>query len=291
MSKMKILITGSNGFIGTHLKHSLIAKKIDIYGISRDEINDFSLLQSTKNISADMLIHLASNAFIPDSFDDPSGVYLENYKSTLSALEICRRHKIKKLIYFSSYIYGSPEYLPVDENHPTSIKNPYGRSKLHGEFLCHAYAEDYEMDITILRPFNIYGEGQKSKFLFPTIISQLLNPEISHVTVENIDTKRDYLYIKDLVSILNKVIFSDMSTGVSSFNIGFGESYSVEDILIKMMKIFEIEKEVINKGNKRKNEVMDCYADISKIKEFLLWEPKYDIDRGLKDLQESLKRY
>lgn len=291
MSKMQILITGSNGFIGSHLNHSLIKKKIDTYDITRDEMNNFSLLQSMNNISANMLIHLASNAFIPDSFDDPSGVYLENYKSTLSALEICRRYKIKKFIYFSSYVYGSPEYLPVDENHPTSIKNPYGRSKLHGEFLCHAYAEDYDMDITILRPFNIYGEGQKSKFLFPTIIRQLLDPEVTYVTVENTNTKRDYLYIKDLISLLNKIIFSSSLSGVSSFNVGFGESYSVDEILKKMMKIFGIEKEIIDKGSKRKNEVMDCYADNTKIKEFLSWEPKYNIDRGLKDLKESLKSY
>ena len=78
---MQILITGSNGFIGSHLNHSPITKKIDTYDITRDEMNNFSLLQSMNNISANMLIHLASNAFIPDSFDDPSGVYLENYKA------------------------------------------------------------------------------------------------------------------------------------------------------------------------------------------------------------------
>ena len=119
------------------------------------------------------MLHLAAKTFVPNSFKNPEIIYRENYLSMINILEYCRLNSIKKLIFLSSYVYGKPDYLPIDEKHKTHIENPYGRSKLHCESLCNSYAQDYGLDIIVLRPFNIFGNGQNKEFLFPTIINQL----------------------------------------------------------------------------------------------------------------------
>ena len=131
--------------------------------------------------------------------------YKENFISTLNLLEHSRQKGIKKFVYLSSYVYGKPTYLPINEDHPLNINNPYGRSKLLCESLCKSYAEDFGMNIIIVRPFNVYGWGQDSRFLLPTIINQAMDIHSDKIMLHDLKPKRDFLYIKDLVIILDKI--------------------------------------------------------------------------------------
>ena len=288
--KLKVLITGSRGFIGGHLHDSLKKENIIVedepnYGKEGISSNSFHSLDGVN-----MLIHLASRSFVPESFDNPKKIYSENYLATLSVLEFCRKKNIKKIIFLSSYVYGDPSYLPIDEKHQTLIRNPYGRSKLHCESLCKAYSQDYGIDALILRPFNIYGNGQKKKFLLPTIIEQLLDPHKDQITIENSFPKRDYLYINDLITALKRIILYYEFDGFSIMNIGNGTSHSVIEVIQTVMDVFGIKKEICDKKNARKNEIMDCYADISKIKNKLKWKPEFNLYEGIYDMKNRNKR-
>ena len=125
-------------------------------------------------------------------------------------------------------------------------------------------------------------------FLFPTIINQLLESQKDIIEVENLKPKRDYLYIKDFIDILTKMIFSYDISGYKVFNIGSGISYSVKEIILIIMDTFGINKKYIDKNIVRKNEIMDCYANISKVKKEFSWEPKYNLAQGITDMKKSI---
>ena len=285
---MRVIITGGNGFIGCHLIRHLFSQGLDIKNLSRQEGYDLSddCLQDVG--SADAVIHLAAKTFVPDSRIDPKNLYKENFISTLNLLEHSRQNGIKKFVYLSSYVYGKPTYLPINEDHPLNINNPYGRSKLLCESLCKSYAEDFGMNIIIVRPFNVYGWGQDSRFLLPTIINQAMDVHTDKIMLRDLKPKRDFLYIKDLVIILDKILKEPSSQSPSVLNLGLGKSYSVKDIATKLLDVFNIQKNLIQKGSKRENETDDCYADISYVKERFSWSPAFDIDEGLKDMYLSL---
>ena len=162
---MKIVVTGSSGFVGTKLIKRLRVLKHEI--IELDLTTGFDLtnwphISSIKKF--DVLIHLAAKIFVPDSYKFPHNMYNINILGTLNALELCRINGAK-MIFASSYVYGVPLYLPIDENHPTSAFNPYCRSKLIGESLCMSYSKDFGVPVIIFRPFNIYGPDQNENFI------------------------------------------------------------------------------------------------------------------------------
>ncbi len=282
------MVTGSSGFIGKNLCSAIENENVKITKISRSNglnLADEDCLLSFEKV--DTVLHLASNTFIPDAFNDPEIIYRENHLSMINVLKYCRLNSINRLIYLSSYVYGRPHYLPIDEKHKTDIDNPYGRSKLHCENLCKYYSQDYGLNILVLRPFNIFGNGQNSKFLFPTIINQLLESEKETIELENLEPKRDYLYINDFIDILNQMIFYYNISGYKIFNIGYGSSYSVREIVMKIMDTFGIYKKIIDNKIVRKNEIMDCFANISKVKKEFSWKPKYTVDEGIIDMKKG----
>ena len=285
---MKLLVTGSTGFIGKNLCKAISERDVTIFGLSTSNGTNLAKDSLSNFEKVDLVLHLAAKTFVPNSFKNPEIIYRENYLSMLNILEYCRLNSIKKLIFLSSYVYGKPDYLPIDEKHKTHIENPYGRSKLHCESLCNSYAQDYGLNIIVLRPFNIYGNGQNKVFLIPTIINQLLESKKDIIEVDNLKPKRDYLYINDFIDILTKIIFSYDITGYKIFNIGSGISYSVKEIISIIMNTFGINKKYIDKKIVRKNEIMDCYANISKVKKEFSWEPKYNLVQGITDMKKSL---
>ena len=195
MNKKVIAVTGSSGFIGSHLISGLQSAGYNLLEI--DIENGFDILdwkKLNKIGKFDIMIHLAAKSFVPDSFKNPKRFFEFNYLSTLNALEISKNHNAK-FIYFSSYLYGNPKYLPIDENHPFSPHNPYAQSKLICEKLCEGYYRDFNVPITIFRPFNIYGSGQSGNFVIPSIIDQLNN---GMLTLKDPRPKRDYVHVKDI---------------------------------------------------------------------------------------------
>src|ERR1035437_437628 len=174
-----IAVTGSSGFIGRHLVNTLISNNFNVIELDIDK--GFNLLKE-ENIQRipkfDVIVHLAAKSFVPLALKNPWEFYYHNFNITLNVLELARKNNAK-VILFSSYLYGEPEYLPIDEIHPLNPHNPYGHSKLICEKLCKGYNKDFKVPIIIFRPFNIYGPGQNNNFLIPSIIEQLKGGEIS----------------------------------------------------------------------------------------------------------------
>jgi UDP-glucose 4-epimerase len=233
-----------------------------------DSFSDF------KNI--DVVIHLAAITSVPASFEDPWRFLSANYMATLGALEICRRNKAK-MIHISSYLYGPPQYLPIDESHPITPHNPYAQSKLVSEELCYGYHRDFGIPVTILRPFNLYGPGLKDNSLIPTIIRQLPSGE---VVVLDPEPKRDYLYVDDLCLAINSAIDADID-GIEVFNLGTGSSVSVETVARMLIRLSGQNIPLIKHNQRRKGEVMDCVADIGKASRILNWSPAWSFEEGL----------
>ena len=276
---MKILVTGYSGFIGKYLTERLSQSSHEL--ILMDLANGFDICdwEQIKNITGiDAIVHLANLSFVPASYDQPKMFYESNYLSTLNMLELCRINHAK-MIFFSSYVYGHPQYQPIDEKHPIQAFNPYAQTKVICESLCEGYNRDFHVPVTIFRPFNIYGIGQNPDFLIPTIIQQAKKGSI---VIKDDRPKRDYIHVKDIVEAVMAAIDSNASPTLQTYNLGTGISYSVKEIVEQVRDLFnsKIDYECLNEI--RQNEVMDTVADIRKIKSELKWEPKISISDGLK---------
>jgi nucleoside-diphosphate-sugar epimerase len=264
-------ITGAGGFIGKNL---MKVKRPDLKFISinlQDLMNGRAPL-----IKVDHLIHLAAKTFVPDSWKEPSEFYKTNFLGTQVCLDFCRENKCS-LTYVSSYVYGIPSYLPVDEGHSTIANTPYNHSKLLAEELCVFYNKYFGLDIAILRPFNIYGPGQNSSFLIPSILEQIKRGD--DIQVDTFEPKRDYLYIDDFTQALISTIGF---TGFDYFNLGTGYSVSVKELLDKICMLFPKRNfNVTSREIKRTNEVLDVVAQTNKFKNTFNWMPKFSLSAGL----------
>lgn len=282
----RVIVTGGTGFIGNHIVKKLNSIGASIIFFAKDEkridIRDWDYVND--NEGADILFHLAAIANVPYSWKNPRETLEVNTLGTLNVLEFCRLKDIKKMIFISSYVYGRPQYIPIDENHPLSPLNPYAQSKVIGEEMCRGYSRDYGINCLVLRPFNIYGEGQRKGNLIPDIIGQLKQGRIE---LKDPEPRRDFLYIGDLIEGFTCAGESDIS-GFEIFNLGFGKSYSVKDIVDRIIKSYGKKIDVNYSNERRKHEIMDTVADIGKARKMLNWSPRVDIEEGLKI---TLKNY
>ena len=278
-----ILVTGAAGFIGGHLLNTL-NKRNDIFFAATRKNGDISLTQTWKNFpDCNIVVHLAGKSFVPESWSNVHAYTEANLLSTISALEYCKQRNAK-LIYLSSYMYGNPSYLPISENMPLIVQNPYALTKRWAEESCEFYSNNFDIPITIIRPFNVYGPGQSSNFLLPHIINQLKYGK--EIRVKDLAPKRDYIYIEDLINAIIKAIDTDL--GYEIFNIGSGESYSVREIISIVQKIYGSNLPIYSEESTRKAEIMNTIADISKANKILQWSPCCDIYMGLKETIESI---
>lgn len=277
--KIKIAVTGSAGFVGSHLVKRLNELDADIIHLDIKNGIDITDWEQIKNIgNFDLLFHLAAKLYIPDSYENPLDFYHTNIVSTMNVLELCRTRKAK-IIFTSTYVYGVPQYLPIDENHLIVAFNPYTQSKIICEQLCKSYNRDFDLNVIIFRPFNIYGNGQNFKFLIPTIINQAKK---GRIILKDPLPKRDFIYIEDIINVYTKTILYN-KTGFEVFNIGSGISYSVKEIAETIASNSENTNiEIKFSGERRQNEVMNTVADISKAKKLLGWEPNINLSDGIK---------
>lgn len=276
----KILVTGSSGFIGKK-----IVKKLDKFEIITDSNDSEHIdLQNREQVmkldSADIVIHLGGKT--PQNELKWSEYFDNNVIGTLNVLEYCIQKKVKKMIYVSSYVYGNPKYCPVDENHSISPHNAYTESKYIGERLCEFYCNRSDLNLIILRPFNIFGESMKEGFLITNLINSVKTGK--KVTIVNKNSKRDFLHVDDFVDLIAKLI--DHNFKFEVFNVGAGKSYSFEEIIKKIEKITS---QKIN-ADYEENEgifIDDITSDISKIKNKIDWQPKIKFDEGLEKMLKS----
>ena len=275
---MKILVTGASGFLGKPLVSALKSQGHEVYAIDLPDgdITLESTLSPFSDKGISRVIHLAGRTFVPDSWKTPFDYYRVNVLGTVNVLEFCRKTGAG-MTFISSYLYGAPEYLPIDEEHPVKWYNPYSHTKVMAENACRFYSEAFKVPVVILRPFNAYGPGQPSQFLIPEVIHKVLDPSVQVVEVMDLRPRRDYVFLNDLVDAFVKSVH--VSSGV--FNIGSGVSYSAEDIIRLVMKITGIEKPYVSKGSVRPNEIFDLYADCNRAKRELNWKPGTSFEKGI----------
>ncbi|MBU0686402.1 MAG: GDP-mannose 4,6-dehydratase [Candidatus Margulisbacteria bacterium] len=280
----KILVTGSSGFIGKYFINKLKSENIEFVECDLALGTDILDLDAVLALPpVDTVVHLAANTNVQEAFKNPYGLYHDNILGTLNVLEYCRQKKVKRIVFSSSYVYGKPQYLPVDEKHPIEIDNPYGRSKLIGESLVSAFSKDNNMDAVILRNFNIFGAHQNSRFLIATILDQLFS-DAKEISLKDLSPKRDFIYIKDIIDAFFVSCQLESLKGINIFNLGIGQSYSVEEVLALVFKVSGVRKPVVGLGVSRRNEIPDTVADIKQAKEQLGWQPSFTFEEGLKDM-------
>jgi len=248
--------------------------------VGRVDIRDWRSVEEAGNAFGrlDIVYHLAALMYVPYSFEHPRETFEVNVLGTLNILELCRLHQIKKIVFSSSYVYGTPEFLPIDEGHPLKPANPYARSKAMGEDLCRAFHDDYGLKCIVLRPFNVYGPDQRDNFLIPSILNQI---ERGTVELNDPEPKRDFLYVDDAVEAYIKA-GGDSVSDFEVFNIGSGSSSSVREIVSNILDAWGKQVDVKYKNLKRKNEVMDVVADIRKAAGKLGWTPEVGMKEGIK---------
>ena len=272
----KILVTGHEGVIGTHLIKKLTNCEVITDSINGKRVNLQNNEEVMKIESVDIVIHLAGKTEKNLEWEE----YFENnIIGTLNILKYCVEKNIKKIIYVSSYVYGIPKYLPIDEQHPVNPHNLYTKSKFLGEELCKKFSEMYDLNVTVLRPFNIFTGSINKNNLISNLISSIDSKKM--ITITNKNSKRDFLHIDDFIEIILKI--KDIDFKFEVFNAGSGISFSFEQI------IEIIEKNTLTQLNleyKKKDEsfIQDIKSDNSKIEKLLNWKPKITLEEGLQKL-------
>lgn len=286
MSK-KILVTGAGGFIGSALVSYLQRKGKPVLGVTSKEL-DITDREAVKAFPAEdiaHIVHLAGKTFVPKSWEAPEEFFDTNTFGTLQLLEFCRKHGIS-MTYISAYIYGPPEKNPIRENDKINPNNPYAKSKYMAEELCEFYARTFGVNVSILRPFNVYGVGQRENFLIPQIIGHAMRED--SIRVLDLAPMRDYVYLEDLLEAIYLTI--EKVQGYEVFNIGSGISYSVGAVIDMVQGILGTHKRVECKNQVRKNELNNVVADISHAREVLGWQPMYTLEAGLAEMIKQMQK-
>jgi nucleoside-diphosphate-sugar epimerase len=264
-----LLVTGATGFVGRPLVHRLEQQGFYVYPFARSLGNDIrrqEAFSAFQGMGIDTIFHLAGRTFVPESWNNPEDFYAVNTLGTQHALEFCRQERVR-MIYVSAYVYGVPQYLPIDEKHPVAPNNPYAHSKWLGEELCRFYSRKMGVQTTILRPFNLFGPGQNEIFLIPTIIRQARAG--IEIVVKDAGPRRDYLHVDDFVEACLAAL--QATEPCSTFNVGSGQSLSVREIIEAVIHAAGNHIGWQATGEVRQDEIPDVIADCRLINQILGW--------------------
>ena len=269
---MRIGITGYEGFIGKTVKEELEREGDSVILLKRDAGLPENL---------DWVLHFAAATDVAASVKNPFFTYSNNIESTLRALETAHKSGNAAFLFMSSYVYGEPEYLPVDEKHPLKCANPYMGSKVTGEMICRQLSELLGIPLVIFRGFNIYGDSRISGRLIPDLLESVRNG--TRMTLNDPDPRRDYLYIKDFTALIKKLIRQKpVKTG--TYNVGYGKSYSNLEVA-EMVRFLDGKKwDISVTKKKRESDVSDTAPDTGLIKKVFSWHPAYSLEEGLGEL-------
>lgn len=304
----KIFITGSCGFIGSHLVEKLskyFKVKALVYYNSFNEIGNLKFLKSFKNIEiekgdirdysllfdltkdVDCIINLAALITIPYSFKAVDSYIETNIKGVKNILEISKVRKIKHTIIMStSEVYGSAQYVPMDEKHPLNAQSPYAATKIAQDQLTISYHRAFDLPVTIVRPFNVYGPRQSLRSVIPQIIMQSLKS--NKIKIGNIQTERDFTFIDDLTNAFTKIVYNEKTYG-KIFNICSKKSFSIKQIIEIIKKISQKNLEVViedKRVRKPSCEVEKLLGDNSFAKKLIGYEPKISFQDGIEKTYE-----
>lgn len=316
---MKVLVTGSEGFIGSHLTELLVEKGFEVKAFVRYNFkNDWGWLEESKYKNdieiytgdvrdydsvydamkdVDVVFHLAALIGIPYSYISPLAYIKTNTEGTYNVLESGRKLNLKRIIITStSEIYGTAQYVPIDEKHPYNPQSPYAASKAAADHLALSYYRSFGTPVTIIRPFNTYGPRQSARAVIPTIISQILAGK-KQIKLGNLSPTRDLNYVKDIANGFITVGLHENTIG-DVYNLGTGQEISIGDLAEKIIELTGKEVEIIEDTQRirpEKSEVERLLSNAEKAKKTTSWEPKYMLEEGLKEtidwIQDNLHHY
>ena len=309
---MKILVTGSSGFIGSHLVEHLVEKGYKIVAFDRyNSNNNYGWLENSKYkkkikfvlgdirdydsvnkamIGCQSVMHLAALIGIPYSYISPTAYLKTNVEGTLNILESAKNLKLKQVIVTStSEVYGTAIKKKLSEKSELKAQSPYAASKIAADQLSLSYYRSFGLPVKIIRPFNTFGPRQSARAVIPTIITQALLK--SRIRIGNLDATRDFLYVEDLCAAYEEILKSKKLLGEVT-NVGVDSEISITNLILKISKILKIKLiPVVEKQRVRpkKSEVLRLKCDNTKIKKLTNWKPRHQIDEGLIKLIKWIK--
>lgn len=312
----KVLVTGAEGFIGSHLTERLVELGADVTALVQyNSFNNWGWIDTfDKNIKnsinvitgdvreydnvkrmvkdQQVIMHLAALIAIPYSYLSPMAYVRTNIEGTTNILEACREEdNIEKIVHTStSETYGTALYVPIDEKHPMQGQSPYSASKIGADKMAESFYRSFNLPVVTLRPFNTYGPRQSARAVIPTIVSQLLTGK-KEIKLGSLTPTRDFNYVKDTAEAFIKVAESYKTIG-EVINAGSNYEISIGDTVKKIINIIGADANIISDEERmrpEKSEVNRLWADNTKIKELTDWSPKYTLDEGLKETIEWIK--
>ncbi len=318
----KVLVTGADGFIGSHLTEELVKKgknvKAFVYYNSfnswgwidslpkeiKDEIEIFSgdirdpngVREAMMNV--DTVFHLAALIAIPFSYHSPDSYVDTNIKGTLNVLQAARQLETRRVLVTStSEVYGTAQYVPIDEKHPYQGQSPYSATKIGADRLAESFYRSFSLPVTIVRPFNTYGPRQSARAVIPTIITQLLSGK-EEIKLGSLTPTRDFNYVKDTANGFITLSEADNVIG-EEINIATQHEISIGELANEIISQINPSARIICEDERlrpEKSEVNRLLGSNEKIRRMTSWEPKYTLKQGIeetiawfKDHMESYK--
>lgn len=309
-----VLVTGSGGFIGSHLAERLVALgartrglvhynstghtgwlhtspvKDDIEIIFGDICDRDSLRRAIKGV--DIIFHLAALIGIPYSYHAPLSYLRHNIEGTINVLQGALDFDVKLVVQTStSEVYGTARYVPIDEDHPLQGQSPYSASKIGADKWAQAFYQSFSLPVTIVRPFNTFGPRQSARAVIPTIITQALTQPEVHLG--NLEPTRDFSFVADTADGFVRIAECPEAIG-QVVNIGSGREISIGDLATTILNLTEIEKPILSDKERvrpSQSEVKRLCADCTKARELTGWQPKHTLRDGLFQTIEWVKEH
>ncbi len=321
LSNKRILVTGADGFIGSHLTEMLLENGCNVKALSQyNSFNSWGWLEDipkNKNLEVvsgdvrdphfckeitkeiDIIFHLAALIAIPYSYIAPGSYVDTNVKGTLNICQAAKENNVSRVIHTStSEVYGTAQYVPIDEKHPKQAQSPYSASKIGADAMAMSFYNAFGLPVTIARPFNTYGPRQSARAIIPTIISQIAAGK-KQIKLGDLSPTRDFNFVKDTCEGFIGLAKNDTTIG-KEINIASNFEISMNDTLELIKKIMKSDVEFITDEQRlrpEKSEVFRLWGDNTLIKSLTGFFPKYSIEEGLKETiawftkPQNLKKY
>ncbi len=307
LKNRRVLVTGADGFIGSHLAETLVRDGADVTAFCMYNSNgshgwldrtepevkaslDFVLGDIRDGRFVDqaldgieVVFHLAALIAIPYSYVAPSSFVDTNVTGTLNVLEAARRNEVARVVHTStSEVYGTPKTVPITEDHSLQGQSPYSASKIGADKLAEAYVSSFETPVVTLRPFNTYGPRQSTRAVIPTILSQMIAGN-NEIRVGSLEPKRDFTYVSDTVS---GFIAAGETPGIEGemIQLGTGSTYSIAEILEVAKRLTGSTADVLSEPARLRpegSEVMVLLSDPRRARDLLSWSPTVSLEDGL----------
>ncbi|MFT7156256.1 MAG: NAD dependent epimerase/dehydratase [Parvicella sp.] len=304
-----ILITGADGFIGSHLTELLVRKGFSVRAFCYynsfnswgwldtigkeilDQVEIFTgdirdpngVREAMKEV--DVVYHLAALIAIPFSYHSPDSYVDTNIKGTLNVLQAARDlGTTKVLVTSTSEVYGTAQFVPITETHPKQPQSPYSATKIGADSIADSFFRSFQLPVTIVRPFNTFGPRQSARAVIPTIISQLLSG-VEEIKLGDLTPTRDLLYVKDTVNGFLAIAECDELVG-HEVNIATQSEISIGEVAKTLISIINPNAEIIADSQRLRpsnSEVFRLFGSNEKIKEYTSWEPQFSFSDGLKE--------